>query len=202
MAALDVLCDLNVIEQSLVPVRPSQVNRSRGGGVQGQESAFMWWRSSFSTTALTQAEDALFQSVMARIGVSSDGFLCHDLFRPRPVLAVAPLTQPTATLTAIAARTVSISGGQVGLVLSPGDYIELRDAAGGRVLNTVSDSVTIDAGGVADVALDFPLNTARFVVGDVVNFERASCVMKRVQPAGRNYQTTSVTCSFEAEEVA
>lgn len=210
---LDILPDLSIRSQSMMPIRRTKINRSRGRAVQAQEDAFYHWEASFQTASQTAAMDAAYMDSMLAIGAGGELFRCYDLLRERPGVhndgsplsgdrALGGAFDGTATIdTIVDGFNVSISGLPDGFELSRGDYIEFRMSADFLMLTTIAVGVVAGSNGLADVELRYPIDTQNFTSAGIVNFERASCLMQRIEAANRSASDHFSKGSFSAQEV-
>ena len=210
---LDILPDFSIRSQSMMPIRRTKINRSRGRAVQAQEDAFYHWESSFQTASQTAAMDAIYMDSMLAVGAGGELFRCYDLLRERPVAhdngsvlsgdrALGGAFDGTATIdTIIDGYNVSISGLPNGFELSRGDYIEFRMSDDLLMLTTIAVGVFASANGLADVVLRYPIDTQNFTNAGIVNFERAACLMQRIDAANRSASDHFSNGSFSAQEV-
>jgi hypothetical protein len=140
-------------------------------------------------------------------------FVCHDHFRPRPVAyAGSPLGgiraaggafNGTATLQSVSnSRQIVVSGLPANFALKARDNIEIRKTANinAKSLHVIQSDVTASAGGIATIAIEYPLNSEFTSANSSVNFEKPACVMMLDQGASLRRWHGSRQASFTASE--
>ena len=160
--------------------------RSRGGGVQVVTYGSAFWECLISTPDSLKSEEVLaLQAWFDKLEGGLHAFLAHDEALPWPrtyplgFAAAGLLKQDNvtpftgaATLSAIAARTMTITALPDDFALKVGDYVGLVQSSRYSLHRVVGD-VTANASGVATaVPVVPPVNTNLFTTGAAVNLER------------------------------
>lgn len=196
------------------PISPVSVSRMEGRRTEEMSFATPYWVASYATGTLLPAQSGLFDAFMMKADARGSHFLAYDVWRPRPIAmnkglplsgtkAVGGAFNGVATLQAITnSRTIVVSGLPAGFILSPGDYVEIRQTALKRSLHRVAEPATSNGSGVVTVSILYDLDTQNFSTSAAVNFERPSCVMM-LDPGSvqASKSLSSRDTSFSATEV-
>ncbi len=152
--------------------------RTRGGGVQMVAYGAPYWECAITTpSSLTTEEVLALKAWFDRLEGGLHTFLAHDEALPWPrayptgFASLSPFVGD-ATLSAIAARTVTITGLPAGFQLAPGDYFGLVEDSR-YSLHRIVAAATASGGGVAsNVAFVPPIDLSLFSTSAAVELAR------------------------------
>lgn len=152
--------------------------RSRAGGVSVVSYAAPYWSCEMQTPASLTTEELLpLQAWFDKLEGGIHTFLAHDEAMPWPQAypdgfgALGPFTG-TAGCSALAARSITITGLPAGFLLAPGDYFGLVQSSK-YSLHRITGAVTANGSGVA-AAVPFtpPVSLESFTTSAVVKLDR------------------------------
>lgn len=158
--------------------------RSRGGGVQVVSYGSPFWECRITTPDSLKSHEVLaLQAWFDKLEGGLHTFLAHDEALPWPRSYpigftglvkqdnVTPFTG-TATLSAIAARSLTITALPDNFALKVGDYVGLVQSSRYSLHRVVGDVTGNTSGVAAAVPVVPPINTTLFTTGAAVNLER------------------------------
>jgi hypothetical protein len=184
----------------------------KGAGMGGPviESRDPLWMAEYETPPLTNAQLAEWRAWWASMRGGVRQFYAYDPKTPYPLLypnGVSGLTRAgggafdgTTTITAIAARSITLGTLPVGFVISAGDKLGLVEG-GLRSLHIVVEAGTANGSGVATVAVEPPIATTLFTTAGAGNLVRP-VVKMRPKPDSWQSRTSPIPepISFSAEQ--
>jgi hypothetical protein len=169
-------------------VRVDAVNRSLGGNIDAFELAEPYWSMNAATVNLSIADRGRWQAWAASLK-GSKTFYAFDPDKVYPAAygpAVLNLIRygggafdGTATLTATAPGTISLSDLPANFAHTWGDHVSIGMSGGGRSLHVIQADAAGGAGGTSTVAVEPPvIADADFTAA--VQLVRPTCIMKLV----------------------
>lgn len=165
----------------------SPVARSRGGEAQVVNTGDPFWRVRLTTSPMTTEELLALRAWFDSMGEGSiDTFLTHDFALPYPSSYpngfagllkqdnVTPFTG-TGTVSAIAARQLSLAALPDNFLIKRGDYIGLVQSGHYSLHQATGDFTANSSGAMANVTVTPIINTDVFTTSATFNLDKPLC---------------------------
>lgn len=164
--------------------RYGTANTLYGGLQQVREIADPRWELSISTPPLKVADFRKWQAFWAQLRDGINDFLCHDVERPYPAdypngfaglvrAGTATAFDGTATVTALAANTIQLSGVPANFQVRVGDWIGLVEGTRYALHLITADQIALNTGifgATRQISVSPAIRTNVFTTAAVANF--------------------------------